>query len=131
MVGTGSTPVVYKNCISAGNVTATEENVMILDGMANTTAQDDGNYILLNISGKAGQTIRLISTGESYTFAEDGVYSLKVPVYFQDEEKQGSAYLTTDYVAAPSGNLYWFNITNKKLTVNLQSSLAPGNKRFL
>ena len=124
LVGTGSTPVVYKNCISAGNVTATEENVMILDGMANTTAQDDGNYILLNISGKAGQTIRLISTGESYTFAEDGVYSLKVPVYFQDEEKQGSAYLTTDYVAAPSGNLYWFNITNKKLTVNLQTENA-------
>ncbi len=125
LVATGDTGrIFYKNCISAGDVTATEENVNVFNGLSNAATEADGNYIQLAVTGKAGEPIRLMPDGEIYTFTEDGTHTLKVPVFFQDGEKQGTTYSTTDYVETPQGKLYWLNISNRKMTVNLQTADA-------
>lgn len=125
--GSGS-GVLYKNCVSAGNVTGTEENVAVFAGMSSSTEEADGNYIRVTVAGKAGQKIRLIATNESYTFAADGEYALQVPVFYKDEEKQGAAYLMDDYIAVGRAKLYWFNLSNKMLMVNLRTEDATTDK---
>ena len=79
--------------------------------------------IRTKIAGQQGDQIQ--SEGGSVTFAEDGVQTLDVPVYYTEKTRNFQKYVTDEYITVNTEQrLYLFDLANKTFTVELRTEDA-------
>lgn len=122
LCGTGGQDI-YVNCVSAGSLKVETGTINVMNGMLDTTAKEAGNVIRTKIAGQQGDQIQ--SEGGSVTFAEDGVQTLDVPVYYTEKTRNFQKYVTDEYITVNTEQrLYLFDLANKTFTVELRTEDA-------
>ncbi len=125
LLGTGSTGTIFKDCVSAGNVSIEKGSLNIFNGMSTATTQSDNNVIRLTVNGQSGERITAIGNVD-VTLTGTGNETVDLPIYYLDE----STRLYTNYNAdqsidvAGKGSIYLFDLGNKTFTTAINTDAA-------